>query len=194
MKSVLTQLTLIGAIVLGLAQVSHGQIVQSATDCTTAVSPTTVAGCNHCGQPTCQGCGPVTGCPTCEAGCDLEIKQEMEKKTCFMIERKTICIPTVQLPFGFCCKPLSARSKTIKVLKTKSYEVPVTRYIWSKSEVPCGNAPCADPVAPGAAPAAPPAPALPAVPGAPAQGVELQTPPQPEIQTTIGLGLPILKL
>jgi len=80
--------------------------------------------------------GKVTAPQTCEEGCTLEIKEEKEKKTCFKTEEKTICIPPVQLPFPRFCKPLLAKTKTIKVLKEDTYESPITKYTWKKPKPP----------------------------------------------------------
>ena len=137
------------AMIAGCVSSVQAQTYQISDNCAQPVAvvsmaPLVGAACQSCGQAACSGCdhSGIVGCTTCDAGCTLEIKQEKEKKTCFQVETKTICIPSVQLPFGICCKPMFARSKTIKVLKTKSYEVPVTKYIWSKADTGCTQPAC----------------------------------------------------
>ncbi len=160
-RNVLKSLAVFSALmatVVFCAQTS-AQTYSISDQCTDAVGKVAVAADCQCGNVGCQSCGPVRhqACATCDAGCELEIKEEKVKKTCFEVEKKTICIPSVQLPFGLCCKPLFARSKTIKVLKTKTYECPTTKYIWSKAEpkvvecetvVPAAIAPMTGAVAP----------------------------------------------
>lgn len=148
MKNFVLRCMMIAMVAVGANSV-QAQTYQISDNCAQPVAvvsmaPVVGAACQSCGQAACPGChsSGVIGCTTCDAGCSLEIKQEKEKKTCFEVEKKTICIPSVQLPFGICCKPMFARSKTIKVLKTKSYEVPVTKYIWSKADTGCSESAC----------------------------------------------------
>lgn len=160
-----------------------GSVFAGSVNCAEPVGSQIISGCSSCGNPNCSGCTPVAGCTTCDS-CSLEIKEEKVKKTCFEVEKKTICIPTVQLPFGFCCKPLGARSKTIKVLKTKSYEVLETKYIWTAQEPACppceSVVPCADAVA---SPMVAPVPVAPQPTPSPEK---LQTPPEPAAQPSAG--------
>ena len=59
-------------------------------------------------------------------------KEEIkEKKTCFKVEEKVICVPAVRMPWHKCNPPTTSKTKTIKVLKKESYESPACSYKWS---------------------------------------------------------------
>lgn len=74
-------------------------------------------------------------CPSCDAGCYLEVKQGKTKKTVFETVTKTVCIPNVRLPWRSACEAPSARTRTIKVLKKKSIECPKCEYKWKVPEI-----------------------------------------------------------
>lgn len=82
-------------------------------------------------------------CPECACeDCLLEIKPSTEKKTCFKVEEKVICVPAVRMPWNKCDPPTTSKSKTIKVLKKETYECPTCSYKWSvaKTSEPASNA------------------------------------------------------
>ena len=74
-------------------------------------------------------------CPECACeDCLLEVKPSTEKKTCFKVEEKVICVPAVRMPWHKCNPPTTSKSKTIKVLKKETYECPPSSYKWSVSK------------------------------------------------------------
>ncbi len=91
-------------------------------------------------------------CPACKHVCKLDAKEVEEDKTCFEVECKVICIPRVVFPWqkkkcnacdscdGQGCNAgvhNGARTRTIRVLKTKDYTCPKCEYKWSSE--PCGG-------------------------------------------------------
>ncbi len=90
--------------------------------------------CNGCD---CEDCGPVV-CPNCY--CELKHEVEKEKKYCWNIECKAICIPKVKFPWEDCCAPPKcAKMKYVNVLKKKEYECEVCKYKW---EAVCDKCEC----------------------------------------------------
>lgn len=77
----------------------------------------------------------------CEV-CLLETKSITEKKTCFKVEEKVICVPAVRMPWHKCNPPTTSKTKTITVLKKESYEAPACSYKWSvaKADEPSSTA------------------------------------------------------
>lgn len=71
-------------------------------------------------------------CPECDCEvCTLEVKSVKEKKTCFKVEEKVICVPAVRMPWDKCNPPTTSKAKTVKVLKKESYECPASSYKWT---------------------------------------------------------------
>ena len=71
-------------------------------------------------------------CPECDCEvCTLEVKSVTEKKNCFKVEEKVICVPAVRMPWNKCNPPTTSKTKTVKVLKKESYECPACSYKWS---------------------------------------------------------------
>lgn len=83
---------------------------------------------------------PGVCCPECEQCfvpppsefCQLKISNGKEKRECYEVEYKSICIPKVIPPWKRdCCEPLCGEVRSVKVLKRKSYECPRCEYEWS---------------------------------------------------------------
>ena len=70
------------------------------------------------------------GAANCD-GCTLEVKAVTEKKTCFKVEEKVICVPAVRMPWHKCDPPKTSKTKTIRVLKKETYERPSSSYEWT---------------------------------------------------------------
>ncbi len=100
-------------------------------------------------------------CPACGHCCNLEAEQVDVEKKCFEIECKVICIPRVVFPWqkkkarGCCdscdscdgagctnCVHNGAKTRTIKVLKSKKYKCPECKYSWNAEKVGCGSGCC----------------------------------------------------
>lgn len=108
-----------------------------------------VQGCK-CGRSNCRGCAVrkrrCRKCPKCQNDvCVLKAECVKDERVCFEVEQKLICIPKVSLPWRKCEKPCSggcssncrhkcAKTKTVKVLKTKVYECDVCKYSWKVYE------------------------------------------------------------
>ena len=144
--------------------------------CSGVASAITVKCCKKCGRVKC--CCPkprrscCRKCPKCQTDvCVLEAECVDEERKCFEVEQKLICIPKVSLPWRKCEKPCCggcaancrhqcAKTKAVKVLKTKTYECKVCQYSWKVCEpeiinepTPSESAPSQD--APGEAPEQP---------------------------------------
>ena len=79
-----------------------------------------------------RGCGQCDGeycCPTAELVKD--------KKTCFNVECKNICIPAVKFPWDKSCELTCGKVRTVHVLKKSSYPVEKVVYKW-EADQPCG--------------------------------------------------------
>ncbi|TWU26474.1 hypothetical protein Pla52o_03270 [Novipirellula galeiformis] len=90
--------------------------------------------------------GVCTRCPACDHSCQFSVDVVDEKKTCFEVESKVICIPRVVFPWqkGNCdavVRNNGARTRRVCVLKTKEYKCPRCEYSWSaEKKKPCdGN-------------------------------------------------------
>lgn len=101
---------------------------------------------SNCGCKKCRSRKRCRKCPKCQNDvCSLKAECVKEKKTCFEVEQKLICIPKVSLPWRKCKKPCGGncagncrhkcgKTKTVNVLKTKSYECEVCKYSWKVYE------------------------------------------------------------
>lgn len=80
----------------------------------------------------CSGCKAHAGepiqCPNCASFCKVEVETVKEKKTCWEVECKPICIPKVTLPWQKCCTPKCAKMKYVRVLKKEEYECEHCQY------------------------------------------------------------------
>ena len=87
------------------------------------------------GKRACSSCNTACGCvqcPSCENEiCKLELEKGKEKKTCFKVEQKSICIPPVRFPWQKCCPPGTSKTKLVNVLSKHSYECPSCSYKWT---------------------------------------------------------------
>lgn len=95
--------------------------------------------------------GCCNKCPACNYVCKLDAELVDEKKTCFDVETKVICIPRVVFPWqkkkcmsctcdGVGCTSCvnnGARTRRIRVLKTDSYTCPKCEYSWTAEKVGC---------------------------------------------------------
>jgi hypothetical protein len=84
------------------------------------------------------------GCPTCGCKvCQPVPGTVKEKKHCWEVECKEICIPLARLPWEPCCAaPKCGKVKTVKVLKKIDYECEKCGYKWevlSAGCAPCGS-------------------------------------------------------
>lgn len=92
-----------------------------------------VAGHGHC--KTCPQCDCKVCVPTPET-----IK---EKKHCWEVECKDICIPHFKWPWESCCTPPKCgKVKTVKVLKKVEYECEKCGYKWNVMSTGCGCGEC----------------------------------------------------
>jgi hypothetical protein len=78
------------------------------------------------------GC-PLCGCAVCRP-VETIVK---EKKHCWEVECKTICIPAIRWPWTDCCQPPCGKAKTVKVLKKVEYECARCGYEWELQAVEC---------------------------------------------------------
>jgi hypothetical protein len=80
-------------------------------------------------------------CPRCGEVCISTVTVGKEKKYCWEVDTKTICIPKIRFPWERdrdskeCCKtgclaPKSARTKCVKILLKREYECDVCKYRW----------------------------------------------------------------
>ena len=93
-------------------------------------------GCQRCRTPRKRGCRK---CPKClNDVCTLKVEKGKEKKSTYETEQKIICIPKVRLPWQNCnpCNPAPtcSETRTVTLLKKKSYECDVCKYTWSVAE------------------------------------------------------------
>ena len=96
-------------------------------------------------------------CPSCD--CSLEAEMVNVEKSCFEVERKTICIPRVVFPWqhkksrGSCdscdgrgctsCVNNGAKTRCISVLKKKKYTCAECKYTWTANTGSCCDGGCA---------------------------------------------------
>lgn len=69
--------------------------------------------CRQCGQP----------------ACVLRVEPGKVKKSCWRVENKQVCIPSVRLPW-MKCGPRCGRVRTVRVLKQHDYECDSCDYLW----------------------------------------------------------------
>ena len=97
-----------------------------------------------CDSASCGNCGITRRarrfhkCPQCQNDgiCQLKTEEVKEKKTCFKVETKKICIPAVRMPWQSCVSQCG-QARTIKVLKKETYECPKCEYSWEVVEPEC---------------------------------------------------------
>lgn len=77
-------------------------------------------------------------CPHCSHPCKICEPQpttDKEKKHCWCVELKEVCIPHIRWPWQPCCEPPKCgRVRTVKVLKKVEYECEKCGYKW---EIKC---------------------------------------------------------
>lgn len=139
------QIVLCGFIFLLTAGVGHYE------NSINVASAITVKACNKCGRSQC--CCPrpprksaCRQCPKCLTDvCVLHAECVDEERKCFEVEQKLICIPKVSLPWRKCEKPCCggcaancrhqcAKTRAVRVLKTRKYECKVCKYSWKVYE------------------------------------------------------------
>ncbi len=130
----ITTLTVCGLLLVGVASKATTTLprdygCQTGT-CQTCETGTSGKRCGACGKRR-----RPKKCPQCECDfCLLELDCGKEKRTCFKTEQKLICVPPVRLPWKKCCPPGVSKTKTVKVLKTHTYECPSCSYKWTVQE------------------------------------------------------------
>ena len=106
---------------------------------------TTSASAEYFGEGCDDGCAT---CPQCDTCCQLNVDEDKEKKHCWNVEYKEICIPRVVFPWQkSCCAPYAnngAKVKTVRVLKKHSYECPTCKYSWTPVDTGCCSDGCCD--------------------------------------------------
>lgn len=81
-------------------------------------------------------------CPQCSQPCTPKFceptpETEKEKKHCWCIETKDICIPHIRWPWQSCCEPPKCgRVRTVKVLNKVEYECEKCGWKW---EIKCAT-------------------------------------------------------
>ena len=74
-------------------------------------------------------------CPDCDCDfCELKVSKTKEKKKCFEVKQKEVCIPAVRLPWKKNCPPAKSKVRVVNVLSTRSYECPKCKYEWTVHE------------------------------------------------------------
>ena len=128
MKTIRNFLTIavLAAVSCSLPAGAFGQNCASQAGCQTG-------GCNAGGcQGGCGGCkshcGEPIQCPNCANFCKVEVETIKEKKTCWDVECKLICITKVTLSWQKCCAPKCAKMKFVRVLKQEEYECEHCQY------------------------------------------------------------------
>ncbi len=77
----------------------------------------------------------TVSCPECDCDfCELKVSKTKEKKKCFVVKQKEVCVPAVRLPWKKCCPPSKSKVRVVNVLSTKSYECPTCKYEWNVFE------------------------------------------------------------
>jgi hypothetical protein len=81
-------------------------------------------------------------CPKCGEACYPTVSVGKEKRHCWEVDTKTICIPRVRFPWEKdcgdkgCCKtecaqPKCGRTKCVNVLLKRTYECDICKYRWN---------------------------------------------------------------
>ncbi len=83
-----------------------------------------------CAKPCC-----APRCPQCQACCKLTCESSTEKKHCYCLESKAICLPKIQFPWQSCCAPKCARVKWVSRLKKVEYECHQCKHKWVALEI-----------------------------------------------------------
>ena len=88
-------------------------------------------------------------CPACNYVCEFSVEKAKEKKHCYEVECKAICIPPLTFPWqnGYgCCKdvacPGTARCgkvKFVRVLVKVEYECTRCKHTWTAVRIKCGH-------------------------------------------------------
>ena len=122
---ILAALTITVSVILGTNLCSAQEIAPTVTECgcDNANCGLKKIGLRNSSRGACSDCD-------CEV-CLLETKAIKEKKTCFKVEEKVICVPAVRMPWHKCNPPTTSKTKTFKVLKKESYKSPACSYKWS---------------------------------------------------------------
>ena len=75
-------------------------------------------------------------CPSCGVKiCKPSIEKTKEKKSCYEIEQKDVCIPLVNLPWKKCSTPRCGQVRTVNVLKKVDKECESCGYKWEITTV-----------------------------------------------------------
>jgi hypothetical protein len=75
--------------------------------------------------------GHCCSCPECGEECCPQPTTIKEKKHCWEVECKNICIPAIKWWWQDCCElPMCGRVRTIKTLKKVEYECEKCGYKW----------------------------------------------------------------
>lgn len=84
-------------------------------------------------------------CPQCDNKiCVAQPETTKQKKHCWEVECKDICIPRFKWPWECCdVPPRCGQVKTVKVLKKKEYECEKCGYKWEVKTVDCDCCPTA---------------------------------------------------
>jgi hypothetical protein len=86
--------------------------------------------------------GHCNSCPDCgNKVCVPSVDKKKEKKHCWDVDCKDICIPKARWPWECCCEPQCARVKTIKVLKRVEYECDKCGTKWDVLSTSCSDCP-----------------------------------------------------
>lgn len=105
------------------------------------------------GRAATAGDGCCSRCPSCDYVCEMSVDHSPEKKSCWKIEYKPVCIPKVTFPWqsrgcgcdkgkggkgGDCCNGCNgSKLKYVKVLVKHEYECPSCKCKFTP--VPCGK-------------------------------------------------------
>jgi hypothetical protein len=78
-------------------------------------------------------------CPHCGCGVCMPVETVVkERKHCWEIECKQVCVPGIKWPWDKCCEPpRSGPVKTVKVLKRVEYECEKCGYQWEIQAAGC---------------------------------------------------------
>ena len=146
-------------IILSLCIVASSAIL--VPELTNQVQAAAVSKNCKCGRRTCIRCRktrrPKCRCPKCNADvCELTAECITEKRKCFDVDQKVICIPAISWPWRSCksgcdhpacpepcgsdceckcrCSNRCAKAKTVNVLTVKEYECKTCQYKWKVKE------------------------------------------------------------